>query len=53
MKESRRLESHCVRGVAQITLHFLTSALTYQATILARLQAGDWEEMRWMVQKVA
>ena len=31
----------------------LMLALTYQASILARLRAGEWEEMRWMVQKVA
>ena len=53
IKESRRLESHCVRGLVQITLHSLMSALMYQATILARLQEGDWEGMRWMVQRVA
>ncbi len=53
MKESRRLERHCVRGQRQITLHAIMSALAFQATVLVRLQAGDVEWMRWMVRKVA
>ena len=53
MKESRRLERHCVRGLRQITLHALMSALTYQGTLLVRLQAGEAKWMRWMVRKIA
>ena len=53
MKESRRLEDHCVRGLAQIALHSAMSALTYQATVLAHLMHGEKEQMRWMVRKVA
>ena len=53
MKESRRLERHCVRGLRQITLHAAMSALAFQATVVARLQAGEVEWMRWMVRKVA
>ena len=53
MKESRRLERHCVRGLRHITLHALMSSLTYQATLLVRLEAGEAEWMRWMVRKVA
>ena len=52
-KESRRLEEHCVRGLKHITLHCLMSTLTYQATALAKAQAGDTAGMRWMVRKVA
>ena len=52
-KESRRLEEHCVRGLKHITLHCLMSTLTYQATALAKAQAGDTAMMRWMVRKVA
>ena len=51
MKESRRLESHCVRGLKHITLHALMSTLSYQAT--AYVKAVNKEEMRWMVRKVA
>ena len=53
MKESRRLERHCLRGTRQVTLHALMSALSYTATVLARLQAGEVEDMRWMVRRVA
>ena len=53
MKESRRLERHCLRGLRQITLHAAMSALTFQATVLVRLRAGEPEWMRWMVRKVA
>ena len=52
MKESRRLERHCIRGLRQITLHAVMSALAFQATVLVRLR-GDTELMRWMVRKVA
>ena len=53
MKESRRLEWHCVRGLRQITLHAAMSALAFQATVLVRLQAGEADLMRWMVRRVA
>ena len=53
MKESRRLERHCVRGLRQITLHAVMSTLAFQATVLVRLQAGEVEWMRWMVRWVA
>ena len=53
LKESRRLNSHCVRGLRQITLHAFMSMLTFQATALVRLQQGEPEWMRWMVMKIA
>ena len=53
MKESRRLERHCVRGLRQITLHAIMSALAFQATVLVRLLTGEADMMRWMVRKVA
>ena len=53
LKESRRLESHCIRGQRQITLHVLMSVLSYQATALVKVQAGQLEDMRWMVRRVA
>ena len=43
MKESRRLERHCVRGLRQITLHSLMSTIAFQATVLARLLEGEPE----------
>ena len=53
MKESRRLERHCVRGLRQITLHAMMSALAFQATALVKLRTGQTDMMRWMVRKVA
>ena len=53
MKESRRLESHCVRGIRKVSLHAAMSALAFLATALARLRSGDIESLRWMVRKVA
>ena len=53
LKESRRLERHCVRGLRQITLHCLMSSLAFQATALVRLRAGEPEWMRWMVRQVS
>ena len=53
MKESRRLERHCIRGLRRITLHALVSALTFAATALVRILMGDREWMRWMVRQVA
>ena len=52
LKESRRLEEHCVRGLKYITLHALMSTLTFQATALAKAQSGDTAGMRWMVRKI-
>ena len=40
LKQSRRLERHCIRGLRQITLHYLMSVLTYQATALVNIEAG-------------
>lgn len=53
MKQSRRLERHCVRGLRQVALHALMSVITYQATALWKLQLGRADEMRWMVRQVA
>ena len=53
MKESRRLERHCVRGLRQITLHAMMSVLAFQATALVKLRTGQADMMRWMVRKVA
>ena len=53
MKESRRLERHCIRGLRQVRLHVLMSTLTFQATALAKILACEAKWMRWMVRKVA
>ena len=53
LKESRRLERHCVRGLRQIGLHATMSVVAFQATALIHVRAGETEDMRWMVRKVA
>ena len=53
LKESRRLERHCLRGLRQITLHALMSCLAFQARALVKVRAGKAESMRWMVRAVA
>ncbi len=53
LKESRRLERHCVRGLRQISLHATMSVLAFQETALIHIRAGETEDMRWMVRKVA
>ena len=47
------MERHCVRGLRQVTLHSLMSTIAFQATALARVLAGEPENMRWMVRQVA
>ena len=53
LKQSRCLEAHCVRGLLMVGLHASMSVLTYQATALFRLQAGDLSSLRWQVRRVA
>lgn len=53
MKESRRLNSHYLRGLENISLHVAMSMLSFQATNLMHLQRGEFDLMRWMVRKVA
>ncbi len=53
MKESRRLERHCVRGLRQVALHALMSVLTYSATLLVNALAGAAADRNWMLQRVA
>ena len=53
LKESRRLEDHCFRGLGKIGLHDLLSALSFQATALSRIHTGQLDNLCWMVRKVA
>ena len=48
LKRSRNLEQHCFRGMRKVLLHSTLSMLTYSATALARLNAGDGRRMRVM-----
>ena len=53
MKESRRLERHCIRGIQQIRLHSLMSTLAFQATVLDNVKAGAVRYRNWMLDEVA
>ena len=53
LKHSRGLEGHRVRGQAKIRLLASLSLLTYLATVLARIRADDFENLRTMRVKVA
>ena len=48
LKHSRNLDQHCFRGMRKVLLHSTLSMLTYSATALARLNAGDGKRMRLM-----
>ena len=52
MKESRRLERHCVRGLRKVSLHAAMSVLAFAATVLVQTLAGDVDQL-WMVRRVA
>ena len=52
MKESRRLDSHYVRGMAKVALHAVMSWMAYSATMLVKM-LHDEEDVRWMVERVA
>ena len=53
LKQSRRLEDHCLRGLRAISLHNTMAVVAFQATALARILAGQAEYMRWQVRRVA
>ena len=48
VKASRLLTGHRYRQRRKVTLHASLSVLTYSATMLARLQVGDYADMRQM-----
>ena len=52
MKESRRLERHCVRGLRDVSLHAAMSVLAFAATVLVQTLVGDVDQL-WMVRRVA
>ena len=52
-KQSRNLDQHCFRGFRKNLLHATLSMLTYSATALARLEAGDGKRLRHMRVTVA
>ena len=53
LKQSRRLEAHCVRGLKRVALHCAMSVLVFQATTLVRLRESGVKGMTWQVRKIA
>ena len=51
LKETRRLERHCYRGIEKVELHCLLSVLTLQARAVVQLEAD--ESLRQCLRKVA
>ena len=53
LKETRRLQRYCQRGLAKIILHAMLSVLALQAEALAKVQADRLGELRACTRKVA
>ena len=53
LKQSRRLERHCIRGLRKIALHAALSVLACSATALVKVLTGQFDDVRWMVRRVA
>jgi IS5 family transposase len=53
LKECRRLESHCFRGLRKVALHCLLSVLVLQALALVHAETGTLGGLRRCVLKVA
>ena len=49
LKHSRGLEGHMVRGLARMERHVALGVMTYLATALARLEAGNFRKLRHMI----
>ena len=52
VKHSRNLDEHRHLSMVKVELHATLSLLTYQATMLARVKAGDVDNLRQMRVKV-
>ena len=53
LKEHRRLNSHCHRGLAKVRLHCLMSVLSLAITALAEANANHFERVRACTRRVA
>ena len=51
LKQHRRLERHCYRGLSKVTLHCLLSIMTLQAKAIAQMNIGG--DLRDCIRKVA
>ena len=53
MKQSRRLNDHCFRGLEKVALHCILSALAFKVTALRNLRTRDAPSIRWTMLRVA
>lgn len=53
LKDKRRLNSHCFRGVKMIDLHCTLAIMTMQAMALAKVKAGELDALRVTARKIA
>ncbi len=53
LKEHRRLNSHCHRGLTKVRLHCLMSVLSLAITALAEVNANNIERVRACTRKIA
>ena len=52
LKEHRRLNSHCHRGLGKVQLHCLMSVLSLLITALSEVNAGNIERARACTRKI-
>ena len=52
LKDKRRLDSHCLRGLPKLDLHCTLSVLAMDAMALAKAQSGQLSEVRNSTRKV-
>ena len=53
LKEHRRLNSHCHRGLAKVTLHCLMSILSLAITALAEINANRMTRVKACTRRIA
>lgn len=53
LKDKRRLNSHCFRGVKMVNLHCSLAIIVMQAMALAKVKAGQFDTLRASVRKIA
>ena len=53
LKDKRRLDSHCLRGLQKLNLHCTLSVMAMNAMALAKVQSGQLNEVRVSSRRIA
>jgi hypothetical protein len=53
LKDKRRLDSHCIRGLEKVNLHCTLSVLAMNAMALAKVQTGNLDNIRSSSRRLA